>query len=131
MDHLAPPHVPVYDSPEDRDRLWRVCADRGLPVVAVRAASRGYIVRYDLQPVDCALTEAALTDLRSTVRGWRDYPTAGPVGETAGSDPVSETEGVGGEAGPVSGDIHTATETEARRLAATLSTIVFDRDNWT
>lgn len=131
MDHLAPQHVPRYESADDRDDLWQACRDRGLPVLAVRVATRGYIIRYDLQPLDRCLTEAALADLRATVRGWRDYPTANPSEGVVGSDPVSEAEGVGGEAGRVSGDVHVATERSARRLAARLSPILFDRTNWT
>jgi hypothetical protein len=131
MDHLAPPHVPLYRTAEERDRLWRDCRSGGLPVVAVRVGARGYVVRYDLQPLDRALTDAALADLRATVRAWRDYPTAGSGSGPVGADPVSEAEGIGGEAGRVSGALHAPSEAAARRLAARLSTVVFDRANWT
>jgi len=122
MDRLAPAHVPVYETGERRRDLWERCAERDQPVVAVRDASRGYIVRYDLQHLDTELDEAAVRELREQTRRSRSYPT--------GTDPISESEGVGGEAGPVSGDLHAPTETAARELAASLSGLVFDRTNW-
>ena len=122
MDRLAPDHVPVYETDSQRRTIWDRCVERDQPVVAVRAARRGYIVRYDLQHLGAELDEVAVRQLRERTRHWRSYPT--------GADPVSEAEGVGGEAGPVSGDLHTDSEAEARELAATLSGLVFDRTNW-
>jgi len=128
MDRLSPYHVPVYDTPEQRRRLWKECTKREQPVLAIRDARRGFIVRYDLQHLRVQLAPEALSGLRRRARDWRAYPTAG--GDTGDADPVSEAEGVGGEAGPVSGGLHTATEGEARRLASRLSGIVFDRRRW-
>ena len=128
MDQLSPQHVPVYDTREQQRRLWEQCAERGQPVVAVRDARRGYIVRYDLQHLDTELSASALARLRRQTRDWRPYPTAGDG--TANADPRSESEGVGGEAGPVSGDLHTDSEQAARQLASHLSAVVFDRSHW-
>jgi len=122
MDHLSPQHIPVYETGDKRERLWKQCADRGQPVIAIRDARRGYIVRYDLQHLDVELTPDAVRKLREQTRAWRPYPT--------GADPLSESEGVGGEAGPVSGDLHTDSESSARELASRLSTVLFDRGNW-
>jgi len=122
MERLAPTHVPVYETGEQRRALWERCAERDQPVVAVRDARRGYIVRYDLQHLDAQLDEHAVRNLRERTRRARAYPT--------GTDPISESEGVGGEAGPVSGDLHASTEESARELAATLSGLLFDRANW-
>jgi hypothetical protein len=122
MDRLAPDHVPVYETSEQRRSLWERCLDRGEPVVAVRDARRGYIVRYDIQHLDAELAPAAVRRLRERTRRWRTYST--------GADPISESEGVGGEAGPVSGDLHASSEREARELASRLSPVVFDRTNW-
>ncbi len=122
MERIAPQHVPVYETGKRRRALWERCAERGEPVVAVRDASRGYIVRYDLQHLDTQLDQTAVHELRERTRRTRSYPT--------GTDPISESEGVGGEAGPVSGDLHTPTEDAARELAATLSGLLFDRTNW-
>jgi hypothetical protein len=122
MDRLTPPHVPVYETGEKRRALWERCAERDQPVVAVRDASRGYIVRYDLQHLGTELDERAVRELRERTRRSRSYPT--------GTDPISESEGVGGEAGPVSGDLHAPTENAARELAATLSGLLFDQTNW-
>jgi len=119
MERLAPTHVPVYKTGERRRDLWERCAERDQPVVAVRDASRGYIVRYDLQHLDTELNETAVRELREQTRRSRSYPT--------GTDPISESEGVGGEAGPVSGDLHAPTETAARD---SLSGLLFDRTNW-
>jgi hypothetical protein len=127
MDQLSPHHVPVYRTQNEQRALWRECAERGQPVVAVRDARRGYIVRYDLQHLDARLAPETLAGLRRTTRRWRSYPTAG---DGSGYDPVSESEGVGGETGPVSGDLHAATEREARDLASRLSAVVFDRSGW-
>jgi hypothetical protein len=118
MDQLAPSKVPVYEGRTQARQLWQRHADRGEPVVAIRDARRGYIVRYDIAHLDRALSPDALQRLRERVRRHRTYPT--------GTDPISESEGVGGEAGPVSGDLHAPTEAEARRLASAVSAFVFD-----
>jgi hypothetical protein len=128
MERLSPHHVPVYETQTEQRALWEECAERDQPVVAVRDARRGYIVRYDLQHLGAELTPAAVAGLRRRTRRWRPYPTAG--GDTSRSDPVSESEGVGGEAGPVSGDLHAASEQDARELASRLSAVVFDRSGW-
>jgi len=128
MDQLSPHHVPIYDTREQRRVLWSECAERGQPVVAVRDARRGFIVRYDLGHLRTELTPDALATLRRRVRTWRSYPTAGSAGLRA--DPVSESEGVGGEVGPVSGDLHAPTEGTARDLASRVSAVVFDQSRW-
>ena len=122
MDQLAPHHVPVYETSDQRHDLWDRCEDRGQPVVAIRDARRGFIVRYDLQHLDVELRQESVQNLRDRTREWRAYPPK--------TDPVSETEGVGGEAGPVSGDLHADTQDDARQLASRLSGILFDRRNW-
>lgn len=122
MERLAPAHVPVYETDSRRRALWERCVERDQPVVAVRDARRGFIVRYDLQHLGVELDGQTIRVLRERTRRSRSYPT--------GTDPISEAEGVGGEAGPVSGDLHAPTEDEARELAATLSAFVFDRSNW-
>ena len=114
MEQLSPHHVPVYETRSEQRALWRECARRDQPVVAVRDARRGYIVRYDLQHLDAALAPDALAGLRRSTRRWRSYPTAG---DGTGLDPVS-------------GDLHAASEREARELASRLSAVVFDRSGW-
>ena len=127
MDQLSPHHVPVYETRGQQRDLWTECAEHGQPVVAVRDARRGYIVRYDLQHLGVELTPDALAGLRRRTRNWRSYPTAGDGGA---ADPISESEGVGGETGPVSGDLHAATEQGACDLASRVSAVVFDRSRW-
>jgi hypothetical protein len=122
MNHLAPSNVPVYATTDEHRALWQRCADRGHPVLAVRVASRGYIVTYDLQHLDAELAPEVVQDLRDRVRSRRPYPT--------GTDPVSESEGVGGEAGVVSGALHAPTERAGRDLASHISEFVLDRTNW-
>lgn len=122
MDHLAPSNVPVYATPDEQRAIWERCEGRGQPVLAVRVASRGYIVRYDLQHLDNELTPDTVQELRDRVRSQRPYPT--------GTDPISETEGLGGEAGSVSGELHAPTEDAARELASHVSPFVLDRANW-
>ncbi|MFC7077363.1 hypothetical protein [Haloarcula halophila] len=122
MEHLAPSNVPIYDTADEQRDIWQRCADRGQPVVAVRIGERGYIVRYDLQHLDAELTTETVQKLRNRVRSRRPYPT--------GTDPVSETEGIGGEAGPVAGELHASTENSGRRLASHISPFVLTRDNW-
>ena len=122
MERLAPNHVPVYETSEQRQQLWERCVERNQPVIAVRNATRGYIVRYDLQHLGTELTETTVRDLRAQTKEWRPYPT--------GTDPISESEGIGGEAGVISGELHTKSESEARRLATRLSELVFDTANW-
>jgi len=122
MEQLSPQHVPVYGNERERERLWKRCTDSDLPVVAIRDARRGYIVRYDLHHLGAELETEAVRRLRDGTRAFRSYPT--------GTDPISESEGVGGEAGPVSGDLHADSEDAARELASQLSAVVFDRENW-
>jgi hypothetical protein len=112
----------MYATDPERTRIWDRCAERHLPVVAIRNGRRGYIVRYDLQHLDVELDSDAVRALRERTRQYRSEPNH--------ADPISETEHVGGEAGAVSGDLHTETESAARTLAARLSGLVFDQDNW-
>jgi len=122
MDHLAPSNVPVYATTDDQRAIWDRCTDQGHPVIAIRDGERGYIVKYDLQQLDRELSATTVQKLRDRVRSRRPYPT--------GTDPVSQTEGLGGEAGPVSGELHAPTEGAARDLASHISPFVLDRDNW-
>jgi len=121
MDQLAPSNVPIYETRAEGEALWQRCADRGLPVVAVREGERGYIVRYDLSHLDSELSETALRKLREHVRSVR--------GHAVRVDPLSETEAVGGETGHVAGDLHAPTEADARELASRVSAFVFDDNN--
>lgn len=123
MTSLEPSNVPVYGSDAERQMLWERNAGNEQPVVAIRNARRGWIVRYDLSYLDTALRSEAVQRLRDSIGDRRPYPT--------GTDPISQAEGVGGEAGPVSGDLHESSEEGARELAAHVSTFVFDRSNWT
>jgi len=118
MDHLAPPNVPVYATDEERTAIWDRCVARGQPVIAIRVATRGYIVKYDLQHLDRELSQRTLQQLRDRVRSRRPYPTD--------TDPISETEALGGEAGPVSGELQAPTEHAARDLASHISPFVLD-----
>ena len=121
MDQLAPSNVPVYETRSEGQSVWERCADRGLPVVAVRDGERGYVVRYDLGHLDRELSESTLRDLREHVRSVRP--------DTAEPDPDSETEGLGGVTGHVTGELHAGTERDARRLASHVSAFVFDDGN--
>ncbi|WP_415382539.1 hypothetical protein [Halosimplex sp. TS25] len=121
MDQLAPSNVPIYETKAEGRALWDRCADRGLPVVAVRDGERGFVVRYDLQHLDSELSETALRKLRAQVRSLRSYSIE--------VDPRSQTESVGGETGPLAGELHAETESDARRLASHVSAFVFDHDN--
>jgi len=120
---LAPSHVPTYESDAERADLWKRCAERGDPVVAIREATRGYVVRYDLAHLDAALSPAALQNLRDRVMSVRTEEPG------AAADTVSQVERVGGEAGPVSGDIFECSEQAARRLAAHVAETIFDEGN--
>jgi hypothetical protein len=124
MDHLAPSNVPVYETLEEGRTVWERCADRHVPVVAVRDARRGFIARYDLQHLDQELSPRSLQDLRERVRMYRTGATE------VDAHPHSQIVGLGGELGPVSGDLHEETLDRARTLASRLSTTVFDRTNW-
>lgn len=130
MDQLSPQHVPMYETGSQRRSLWERCDSEGRPVVGIRNARRGYIVRYDLQHLDSELTPSALRRLRAQTRSQRSYPTGTAESYPTGTDPISESESVGGEAGPVSGELHTDSEAAARELASRLSAIVFDRSHW-
>jgi len=122
MEQLSPQHVPVYETAAEREQIWDRCVAREQPVIAVRDAERGFIVRYDLQHLDSRLDTGAVRAVRDQARRVRSYPT--------GTDPISQSEGVGGEAGAVSADLHARSEDEARRLASRLSAVVFDRTRW-
>ncbi|MFW6018029.1 MAG: hypothetical protein ACOCPX_04350 [Halapricum sp.] len=123
MTQLEPSNVPIYETDAERQMLWERDAGHERPVVAIRNARRGWIVRYDLSHLDAELRPEAVQHLRDQVGDRRPYPT--------GTDPISQAEGVGGEAGPISGDLHESSERAARELAAHVSTFVFDQANWT
>jgi hypothetical protein len=130
MKRLSPQHIPVYETDEKRRQLWERCVDAEQPVVAIRRATRGYIVRYDLQHLDAELSQGALRRLRERTRTQRAYPTGGSGASLPETDSVSESEGIGGVAGTVSGDLHAHSEHHAREIASQLSTIIFDRSGW-
>ncbi|ERG89154.1 MAG: hypothetical protein J07HX5_01307 [halophilic archaeon J07HX5] len=131
MNRLAPQHIPLYSSADERDTVWQRCIDDGQPVVAIRDARRGHIVRYDLSHLRVELTPDAVRKLRAGTRSFRSYPTinATDAEEPIGTDPLSAAEGVGGEAGPVSGALHTDSESAARELAVRVSGVLFDASN--
>ncbi|MWG33289.1 hypothetical protein [Halomarina oriensis] len=122
MDSLAPSNVPLYASDQERARVWSRCAERGLPVVAVRIGERGFVVRYDLGVVDKHLTSTALQRLRQQVLAFHD--------RSPGVDARSQVERVGGETGPIAGELHADTERTARRLASHVADTVLDTSNW-
>lgn len=122
MDSLAPSNVPLYTTDEERERVWSRCAERGYPVVAVRVGERGFVVRYDLGTVDRRLTSAALQRLRQQVLAFHD--------RVPGVDRDSQVERVGGETGPIAGELHADTERTARRLASHVAETVLDSSNW-
>ena len=122
MDSLAPSNVPLYATHEERERLWTRCGERGLPVVAVRVGDRGFVVRYDLGTVDKRLTDFALQRLRQQVLAFRDRSPA--------VDRDSQVERIGGETGPIAGELHDETERSARRLASHVAETVLDSGNW-
>jgi hypothetical protein len=124
VDQLAPSIVPVYGSLAEGREIWERCAERALPVIAVREGRRGFIVRYDLAHLDRELSSGAVRELRGQLRRWR-RGAARP--ETHSQ---SQTVDLGGEVGPVSGDVHEATLDHARRLASRVSAVVLDRSNW-
>jgi hypothetical protein len=122
MEHLAAGHVPIYETSAERRAVWERCAGRGQPVVAVRDATRGWIVRYDLQHLDRLLSDATLRRLRERVLAYRRVEPC--------PDAHSQTERIGGDVGPVSGEVHQPSEEAARDLASRLAELVFDEDNW-
>lgn len=122
MDHLAPSNVPLFATRDEQRVVWERCIERSQPVLSIRDAPRGYIVKYDLQHLGRELDPDALQALRDRVRSRRPYPT--------GTDPISESESVGGEAGAVSGSLHAPTERHARDLASHISGFVLDRRHW-
>lgn len=122
MDSLAPSNVPLYETDEERARLWKRCGERGLPVVAVRVGERGYVVRYDLAPIDRRLTPSALQRLRAQILGFHD--------RSPGVDRDSQVERLGGETGPHTGELHADAEQTARRLASHVADVVLDSTNW-
>lgn len=124
MEQLAPSNVPVYETLAEGREIWQRCAGRALPVIAVREGRRGFIVRYDLAHLECELSPAAVRRLRGQVRRWRRGEA------TPETHPQSQSVGLGGEIGPVSGDVHEATLDRARRLASRVSAVVLDRSNW-
>lgn len=122
VDSLAPSNVPLYATDEERERIWTRCAERGLPVVAIRVGERGFVVRYDLAPVGKRLTASALQRLRRQVLAFHD--------RSPGVDPHSQVERLGGETGQIAGELHADTERLARRLASHVAATVLDSTSW-
>lgn len=125
MDRLTPKHVPIYETDERREQLWERCLQNDQPVIAIRDGTRGYIVRYDLGHLGGELDRETVQQIRRLVRERRPYPTSSAAQFPTGADPLSATEGLGGEAGPISGALHMETEQEARAVASRLSELLF------
>ncbi|SEP09001.1 hypothetical protein SAMN05216388_103224 [Halorientalis persicus] len=118
----APEEVPLYRDLDTRDEQYERAQDSAEPFFAVEQYEEGYAVTYDLLPAGFQLAEPArqelderLTRAVEGIVGDADRPTT----------EVSRT--VGDSLGNVS---FFGREDSAREVAAVISTIVLDENNW-
>ncbi|MFB6165226.1 MAG: hypothetical protein ABEJ31_08720 [Haloarculaceae archaeon] len=118
-----PDDVPVHRDDAARDAAYERAQAAGEPYFAIERVDGGYAITYDLLPAGAQLTRPVVADLRERVTA--------SVEDVVG-DPDRPTGEVGHSIGDSLGNLSTfATEETAREVAATLSRIVLERDNWT
>jgi hypothetical protein len=117
-----PSEVPLYGDRETVENEYAAAETDDRPFLAVERYEEGYAVTYDLLPAGAKLSEPALSELdERSVRAVEDI-----VG--AADRPTAEvSRSIGESLGQLSFFEH---EESAREVAAALSAIVLDEDDW-
>lgn len=117
-----PDEVPFCPDQGAVERAYATAEEEGEPFFAVERYEEGFGITYDLLPAGSELAEPALSELEERVT--RDL-------ERIVGDDRYETTEVGRSISDSLGQLSTfAREDTAREVAATVSTIVLDSDNW-
>jgi hypothetical protein len=122
MNGLDPGDVPVYRSHAEREEAYRAAERDGTPFLGVDEEPEGYPLTYDLLPAGRRLTDEAHERLQAVVREEL---------ERVLEDHDSPTEELRAGIGEQMGNVHLfADEASAREVAAAMSELLFDEDNW-
>lgn len=121
-DRLSPGGVPLYEDQATRDEQYGAAEAESRPFFAVEQYEEGYAVTFDLLPAGAQLTDAARAEVRDLVTSRVETLVADP------DDPTTEVgHTVSDSLGNVS-FLHE--ESTARSLAADISEVVLDEENW-
>ncbi|WP_225333183.1 hypothetical protein [Halomicrobium urmianum] len=122
MPGYDPSDVPLYETQSARDDAYAAAEAEGRPFFAVERYDEGYAVTADLMPAGYRLSESAHSELKElltrrveAVVGDDGYPTE-EVGRTLGDALVNLS--------------FFEREATAREVAAALSELMLDEDNW-
>jgi hypothetical protein len=117
-----PDDVPLCSDRAAVERAYAAAEEQGDPFFAVERYEEGFGITYDLLPAGAELAEPALSELEERVTRELE--------RIVGDDRYETTE-VGRSISDSLGQLSTfAREDSAREVAATVSTIVLDSDNW-
>lgn len=100
----------VYESREQVRDLWNEARHEQQPLIAIRNGERGFVVQYDLTPIQDELQSGELSELRRSIVKDIRVPLSS-------SEPTSQPDRLGGEVGPLFGALHAQTEENAREIA--------------
>lgn len=117
---IKPSDVPVCETTEDLNRVWKDCSDREVPAVAVHKVGSGYSAKYDFHHLSIQLNQSAKQEVEQIFDR-----KAEEILKRAG-----RSEGVGISAGQSSGRIFPIPLDDAKSVAAEISAIVLDDHNW-
>lgn len=117
-----PSEVPLYGDRTTVDEEYAAAEDDEAPFFAIEAYEEGYVVTYDLLPAGKQLSGPACRELDERVTR-----TVEDVVGDEGRPTTEVSRSIGDSLGSIS-FFHR--EDTAREVAAVVSAIVLDRDNW-
>jgi hypothetical protein len=117
---MQPADVPVCETTEELNEVWKNCKSQKVPAVAVEKVGDGYSAKYDFHHLSKQLTDSAKQEVETLLESKVDS-----VLRRAGRE-----EGVGFSAGQSSGRIFPIPKDDAKATAAEFSEVVLDSSNW-
>jgi hypothetical protein len=117
-----PPEVPLYETREVLEAEYAAAERDGEPFFAVEAYEEGYAVTYDLLPVGKELAPPATSEVGELLTR--------EIEDIVGDERMPTTEVSRSVSASLGHIAFFRREHSARRVAATISTVVLDEANW-
>jgi len=117
-----PSEVPLYGDRATVEREYADAESAGRPFFAIERYEEGYAITYDLLPAGAQLAEPAVSELDERVT----RVVEGLVGDDA-RETTEVSRSIGDSLGQLS---FFDSEDGAREVAATVSVVVLDENNW-
>jgi hypothetical protein len=111
--------VPIFNSYEQKRKLWEEAEKNDRALIAVRDGERGYIVLYDYTTTNEPLKQHIVSELRNDICKLREYDVERP-------DPISQDEQLGGSVNRFTGQAFARNLEEAERLYTLIRSSIQD-----